>query len=278
MNLKKLFIGGLAVTLLTVGLAGCGANDNKTAGSDSKTVTLKVGTLSGPHSEILEEAKKVGAKNGLDIQIVTFNDYVQPNEALNQGEIDANMFQHQPFLDNHIKDRGYKLTALGKTVLFPMGVYSQKIKSVDEIKDNMEIAIPNDPSNGGRALEILDHAGIIKLRPDLGASKATVQDIQDNKYNLKIDEVDAAMIPRMLPDLDFAVINNSYAQKAGLVPTKDAFILEDENSRYANILAVRTADKDKPEMKKLLACIQSPEVADFIKDHFKGSAIPAWKE
>ncbi len=273
--LKKLVIGALLASAV-FGLAGCGGAPAKSAASSQAALkTIKVGTLSGPHAEVIEKAKQIAAKKGLDIQIVEFNDYVQPNEALNSKEIDANMYQHKPFLDNHVKDRGYKITAVGNTILFPMGVYSQKIKSVDEIKDNMIIAIPNDPSNGGRALEILDHAKVIKLKDNIGG-KATVNDITENPHHLEIREVDAAMIPRMLPDLDFAVINNSYAVKSGLVPTKDAFVLEGSDSKYCNILAVRTEDKDKPETKLLLESIQNNEMKEFIKDHFKGSAIPAW--
>lgn len=272
---KKGMILAVAVLLVT-GAAGCHTGDkNNENGGNKANYTIKVGTLSGPHSEFAEEVKKVAATKGLNIEIVEFNDYVQPNEALNSGEIDANMYQHLPYLQNAIKDRGYQLSSLGNTILFPMGVYSNKIKSVDEIKDNMIVAIPNDPSNGGRALEILDKAKVIQLKKEEQA-KATVNDIVQNPHHLQIQEVDAAMIPRMLPDLDFAVINNSYAVKSGLVPTKDAFILEGSDSPYANIAVVRTADKEKPEMKLLIESIQNDEVKQFVKDHFKGSAIAAW--
>lgn len=266
----------VSALVLGASITGCGFTNKTSDQAPSKTnYTIKVGTLSGPHSEFAEEVKKVAATKGLNIEIVEFNDYVQPNEALNSGEIDANMYQHLPYLQNAIKDRGYQLSSLGNTILFPMGVYSNKIKNVDEIKDNMIVAIPNDPSNGGRALEILDKAKVIQLDKKEKA-KATVNDIVKNPHHLKIQEVDAAMIPRMLPDLDFAVINNSYAVKSGLVPTKDAFILEGADSPYANIVAVRTADKDKPEMKLLVESIHNDEVKQFVKDHFKGSAIAAW--
>ena len=185
------------------------------------------------------------------------------------------MYQHLPFLQNHIKDRGYKLSSMGTTILFPMGVYSTKIKSVDEIRDHMTVAIPNDPSNGARGLELLDKAGVIKLNKEKNG-KASVTDIVENPHQLVFKEVDAAMIPRMLPDLDFAAINNSYATKSGLVPTKDAFILEGADSPYANILAVRTADLNRPELKLLMECFHSPEVKQFIQDHFQGAAIAAW--
>lgn len=276
MNFKKILVG-IAACALALSFAGCGnsSDNNKQAAASGSNKIIKMGTLVGPHEEFMEEVKKKAAEKGLDIEIVTFNDYALPNEALNSKDIDANMCQHLPYLKRQIKDRGYDLTPLGTTLLFPMGVYSDKIKSVDEIKDNMTLAIPNDPSNGGRALEILDQAGVIKLKKDTG-SKATVQDIAENPHNLKINEVDATMIPRMLPDLDFAVINNSYATKAGLIPTKDAFILEKPDSPYANVVAVRTADKDRPEFKELMDIIRTPEMKQFVDDHFKGAAIATW--
>lgn len=276
MNFKKILVG-IAACALALSFAGCGnsSDNNKQAAASGSNKIIKMGTLVGPHEEFMEEVKKKAAEKGMDIEIVTFNDYALPNEALNSKDIDANMCQHLPYLKRQIKDRGYDLTPLGTTLLFPMGVYSDKIKSVDEIKDNMTLAIPNDPSNGGRALEILDQAGVIKLKKDTG-SKATVQDIAENPHNLKINEVDATMIPRMLPDLDFAVINNSYATKAGLIPTKDAFILEKPDSPYANVVAVRTADKDRPEFKELMDIIRTPEMKQFVDDHFKGAAIATW--
>lgn len=274
MNVKKWICMAL-VPAAVIGLfTGCGGSSSGAA-SQQEMKTVKVGTLSGPHSEVLEEVKKVAAAKGLNVEIVEFNDYVQPNETLNNGEIDANMYQHLPFLQNHIKDRGYKLSSMGTTILFPMGVYSTKIKSVDEIRDHMTVAIPNDPSNGARGLELLDKAGVIKLNKEKNG-KASVTDIVENPHQLVFKEVDAAMIPRMLPDLDFAAINNSYAAKSGLVPTRDAFILEGADSPYANILAVRTADLDRPELKLLMECFRSPEVKQFIQDHFKGAAVAAW--
>lgn len=275
MNLKKVLAVSVAACALTLAFAGCGGGSDSKPASQEANQTIKMGVLVGPHEEFMEAVKDNAAKKGLNIEIVTFNDYALPNEALNSKDIDANMCQHLPYFKNQIKDRGYDLTSLGTTLLFPMGVYSDKIKSVDEIKDNMTLAIPNDPSNGGRALEILDQAGVIKLKKDIG-SKATVADIAENPHHLTINEVDATMIPRMLPDLDFAVINNSYATKSGLIPTKDAFILEKPDSPYANIVAVRTADKDRPEFKELMEIIRTPEMKKFVDEHFKGSAIATW--
>lgn len=276
MNIKKWAVLSLASVMAAGLIAGCGSTGKSgSASQPAQEKTLKVGTLAGPHAEFLEEVKKNAEKKGLKLEIVEFNDFISPDEALNSGDIDANMMQHQPFLDNIVKNRGYKLVSVGKTILFPMGVYSDKIHSKDEVKDNMRVAIPNDPSNGGRALEILAKAGLISLKVNEGA-KATLDDITDNPRHLQFQEADAAMIPRMLPDLDFGVINNSYATKAGFVPTKDAWIREDLHSPYANVVAVRTEDKDKPEIKLLMECIQTPEMKTFVEEHFKSAAIAAW--
>lgn len=274
MKVRHVLLAAFAAAAVVIGIAGCGGSPSASTSAPEKK-TLKVGVLAGPHAEFMDEVKKQAEKKGLQIELVEFNDFVAPDEALNSGELDATMSQHEPFLQTQVKNRGYKLTSIGKTLLFPMGVYSKKIKSADEIKDGMKLAIPNDPSNGGRALEILDKAGLIKLKEGIGG-KASVADIVDNPKHLQITEADAAMIPQMLPDLDFAVVNNSYAIRAGFVPTKDALIREDADSPYANVMAVRTVDKDKPEMKLLMECVQTPEMKQFVEEHFKGAALAAW--
>lgn len=273
MKFRNVMVGALCMAAFVIGIAGCGSTPN--ASDSSETKTLKVGVLAGPHAEFMDEVKKQAEKKGLHIELVEFSDFVSPDEALNSGELDATMSQHEPFLNTQIKNRGYKLSSIGKTLLFPMGVYSKKLKSADEISDNMKLAIPNDPSNGGRALEILEKAGLIKLKAGIGG-KASVADIVDNPHHLQITEADAAMIPQMLPDLDFAVVNNSYAIRAGFVPTKDALIREGADSPYANVMAVRTEDKDKPEMKRLMESVQTPEMKQFVDEHFKGAALAAW--
>ena len=214
-------------------------------------------------------------KDGLKIQIVEFSDYVQPNVALNQGDIDINSFQHLPFLENMVKDRKYDLVMLAKTFTFPMGIYSKKIKNIKDLKDGAVIAMPNDPTNGGRALLLFEKAGLIKLKPGLG-HKASVVDIVENPRKFKIRELEAAQIPRTLEDMEIAAINTNYAMSAGLVPAKDALILEDSSSPYANILAVRGKDKDNPLYKKFLKAYQSEEVKKFVTEQFKGSVIVAW--
>ena len=258
-------------------VAGCGGKTEpaKPAAAPAADKPLKVGVTPGPHAQIMEVVKKVAEKDGLKIQVVEFSDYVQPNVALHQGDIDINSFQHLPFLENMVKDRKYDLVMLAKTFTFPMGIYSKKIKNIKELKDGAVIAIPNDPTNGGRALLLFEKAGLIKLKPGLG-HKASVVDIVENPRKFKIRELEAAQIPRTLEDMEIAAINTNYAMSAGLVPAKDALILEDSSSPYANILAVRGKDKDNPLYKKFLKAYQSEEVKKFVTEQFKGSVIVAW--
>jgi len=236
---------------------------------------LKIGVTAGPHAQIFEVVKKVAEKDGLKIQIVEFNDYVQPNAALAAGDLDANSYQHQPYLDSTIKDRGYKLTSIAQTVTFPIGIYSKKVKSLSELQSGARIAIPNDPTNGGRVLLLLQERGLIKVKAEAGL-KATPLDITDNPKKLKIVELDAAQLPRALDEVDAAAVNTNYAIPAGLQPSRDAIALEAAKSPYANIIVVRTQDKDNPAFKKLIKAYQSDEVKQFIATQFKGSVITAW--
>jgi D-methionine transport system substrate-binding protein len=236
---------------------------------------LKIGATAGPHAQILEVVKKVAEKDGLKLQIVEFNDYVQPNAALAAGDLDANSYQHQPYLDAANKDRGYKLVSIAQTVTFPLGIYSKKVKSLNDLKEGARVAIPNDPTNGGRALLLLRDKGLIKLKADAGL-KATPLDITDNPKKLKIVELDAAQLPRSLDEVDASAVNTNYAIPAGLQPNKDAIALEAAKSPYANVLVVRAQDKDKPQFAKLVKAYQSTEVKQFIDAQFKGSVITAW--
>ncbi|QTL04832.1 MetQ/NlpA family ABC transporter substrate-binding protein [Aquabacter sp. L1I39] len=237
--------------------------------------TIKVGVTPGPHAQILEAVKPIAAKQGLDIQIVEFSDYVVPNEALNSGELQANSFQHQPYLDNQVADRGYKLVSVAQTVNFPIGIYSTKYKSLDDLPAGASVGIPNDPTNGGRVLLLLRDKGYIKLRDGVGF-KPSVADITENPKKLKIVEIDAAQLPRSLPDLAAAGINTNYAKEAGLDPVKDPILREDPKGPYVNVIAVRVADKDKPYVKILVDSYRSPEVKEFILTTFKGSVLPSW--
>ena len=243
--------------------------------SDDKN-TLKVGTIAGPESELMETAKQV-AKNdyGLNIKIIEFTDYLQPNAALNDGSIDANMIQHQPYLDQQIKDKHYQLVAVGKTFVFPMGIYSNKTKHIDALKNGSLVAIPNDPSNEGRALLLLEKANLIKLNKKAGLY-ATPQDIIENPKKLKFKELDASQVSRSLPDVDIAVINTNFAIPAGLIPSKDAVFLEDKHSLYANIIVIRQDEINDPRIKQLVAAIQSDTVLKEAQKLFKDQAIKAW--
>ena len=237
--------------------------------------SIKVGVTPGPHAQILEVVKPIAAKRGVDIQIVEFSDYVVPNAALDAGEIQANSFQHQPYLDNQKTDRKYKIETVALTVNFPIGIYSKRHKSWTEIPDGGTISIPNDPTNGGRALLLLRDKGVIKLKDGVGF-KPTVLDIAENPKKLKFIEVDAAQAPRALDDVNAATINTNYATQAGLDPAKDTILREDPKGPYVNIIAVRAADKDKPWVKTFVESYQSPEVKEFIQTKFKGSVLPSW--
>jgi len=237
---------------------------------------IKIGTTAGADMEILEKARDVAVKNGLNVEIIEFSDYVRPNLALADGDVDLNSFQHQPYLDTFNKDRKLNLISIGTTYVSPIGYFSKKIKSLDELKTGDSLAIPNDPTNGGRALLLLQKAGFIKLREGSGLT-ATPFDIVENRLKLNILEVDAAQTPRSLDDVAAAAINNTFAIPAGLSPIKDAIYLEDADSPYVNVIVARTKDKDNPLYKKFVEAYQSQEVADFILTRFEGSTLPAFE-
>lgn len=270
--MKKIALSLLIIFAATV-FAGCGAKQDAPKAAADRPI--KVGVTAGPHAEIMDVVKKIAEKDGLKIQVVEFNDYIQPNVALNQGDIDANSFQHGPYLENVVKDRRFELVSIAKTVIFPMGLYSKKVKNVADLPTGAVVSIPNDPANGGRALALLEAKGVIKLKPGLG-HKATVADITENPKSVKIKELDAAQVPRSLDDVDLAAINTNYAITAGINPVKDSIGLEDGNSPYACLIAVRAKDKDNPAFQKLVKAYQTEEVKKFIIDHFKGSVIAAW--
>ena len=236
---------------------------------------VRLGVTAGPHAQIAEVVRQVAARDGLEIRIVEFQDYIQPNAALDAGELDANSYQHLPFLESQIKARGYKISAVGNTVTFPMGFYSKRFKSLADLPHGARVGIQNDPSNSGRALQLLQKAGVLKLKPGAGIA-ATTLDIAENPKGLRIVQLEAAQLARSLDDLDASAINTNFAITAGLVPTRDAIALEDAKSPYANILAVRTADKDKPWVAKLVKAYQSPEVKSFVSENFAGSMVPAF--
>ncbi|WP_250450171.1 MetQ/NlpA family lipoprotein [Caballeronia sp. ATUFL_M2_KS44] len=246
------------------------------AHADDKVI--KVGTISGPDAQIWQVVQKVAKREGLNVKVIEFNDYVQPNAALDAGDLDANSFQHQPYLDSQIKQRGYKIVNAGLTYISPLGVYSKKLKSLKDLPQGAKVAVPNDPSNENRALLLLQSQGVIKLKAGAGTNgnNATPLDVADNPKKIKLVELDAAQLPRTLADVDAAAINTNFALAAGLQPTKDAIALEDVHSPYANLIAVRAKDKDQPWVKKLVAAYQSEDVRQFLKSEFKGSVVPSF--
>lgn len=261
---------GLAMGLL---LTGCQDNSE---GPATETDTIKIGTLAGPETELMEVAKQVAAnEHGLTIQIVEFTDYIMPNAALANGSIDANLFQHLPYLTASIASQNYPLVPIGKTFVYPVGIYSTRINTIDSVPEGARVAIPNDPSNEARALLLLEKAGLIKLMPDAGMSASTAM-IAENPKKLQILTLDAAQLPRVLKDVTLAVINTNYAIPAGLYPSKDAIFTENEDSLYANIVVVRQGEEDRPEFKKLLAALHSDAVKQAADHIFSGQAIPAW--
>jgi D-methionine transport system substrate-binding protein len=237
--------------------------------------TIKVGATAGPHAQVLEAVKKVAAAKGLEIKIVEFSDYIMPNAALAAGDLDANSYQNQPFLDQQNKDRGYNIVPAGLTLNFPLGIYSKKYKSWAEIPNGAQIAIQNDPTNGGRSLLLLQDKGVIKLKDGVGF-KPTVLDIVSNPKKLKFIEIDAAQAPRSLDDVDAGAVNTNFAIPARLNPQKDALLQEDPKGPYVNFIAVRAADKDKPWVKTLVESYQSAEVKAFVEGQFHGAVLASW--
>ncbi len=265
---------GLTAKLLVLALVLAAVAGFTGAAGAAETV-LKVGATPVPHAEILEVVKPILAKQGIKLEVVEFTDYVQPNLALASGDLDANFFQHVPYLEAFSKDHNLQLTYIAKVHVEPMGVYSQKIKKLNELKDKAIVAIPNDPTNGGRALLLLQKARLIELKKGAGLA-ATVFDIARNPKNLQFKELEAAQLPRALADVDLAVINTNYALEARLVPARDALVMEAGESPYANVLAVRVANKDKKTLKALAKALNGPEVKKFLEEKYKGAVVPAF--
>lgn len=237
--------------------------------------TIRVGVTAGPHAEILDVVRLVAADRGLDIKVVEFTDYVVPNQALAQKELEANSFQHEPYLKNQLSKTNWKIVKVATTIASPQGVYSAKYKKLADLPQGAQVAIANDPSNGARGLLILAEQGLIKLK-DGKTVTATVADIVDNPKKLRFVELDAAQLPRSLQDVDLVSINNNYAVQAGLNPAKDAIARESLEGPWVNILAVREEDKDKPWVKKLIEAYQSPAVKAFLEKRFAGTYIATW--
>lgn len=285
--MKKWSTAFLLLTLILV-LAACGnkpqesqqgsADTGKTqTTTETKTepVKLVVGATAVPHAEILNFIKPKLKEEGVDLEVKEFTDYVLPNTQLFENQLDANFFQHQPYLDDQNKKNNFNLVSVVGVHVEPFGAYSKKYKTKDEIPNGAKVAIPNDATNGGRALLLLAKNGLITLKDGVGIS-ATVKDITANPKNLEFKELEAAMLPRVLDEVDLALINTNYALEAKLVPTKDALFIEDKDSPYTNILVARPDNKDSEAIQKLAKALTSPDVKKFIEDKYKGSIVPAF--
>ena len=293
-------IGVLVASLaLAFGLVACGGQKAETKAESEKqteaasekagetekatekaeageTVKIKIGATPSPHAEILEAAKDALKKKGVEIEIVTYNDYVQPNLATDQGEIDANYFQHLPYLEEFNKEKNTKIVSVGKVHYEPFGIYAGQSKDLKELKDGAKIAVPNDTTNEARALLLLQDNGIIKLKDGAGLT-ATKQDVVENPHNIELYEVEAAQIPRSLDSVDFACMNGNFALQANLKPS-DALVVEKADSEaaqtYANIIAVAEKNKDAEWAKTLVEVLQSKEIQDFINKKYDGGVVP----
>lgn len=259
----------VALALLTACGGSAGKNDPN---------HIKVGITSGPEREIAEAAKQEAkAKYNLDVELVAFNDYVVPNEALNQGDIDVNAFQHVPYLEAQASQRGYKLAVVGKTFVYPIVAYSKKIKSIAELQDGSTVAIPNDPTNGGRALLLFQKNGLLKLRDGVGLLPK-VTDITENPKHLRLVEIEAPQLPRVLDDKEvvIAVVNNNFAAQAGLDPDQFGILKEEKESPYVNVIASREDNKEQEKVKNFVKAYQSEAVVQAAAKIFKGGAIKGW--
>lgn len=273
---KVLGLGFLGAAFL--GLAACSpGNGSSDSSSEAEKEVITVGATATPHAEILEQVKDQMADKGYDLEIKVFNDYVMPNTALNDGDLDANFFQHLPYLENFNEEHGMDLVSVGGVHFEPLGIYPGKVDSLDDISKGGEVSIPNDATNGARALLLLEEAGLIKLKDDADIT-ATTKDIVENPKDLKIVELDASQIARAVQDVDVAVINANYALEADFNVETDALLNEDKESKaaqtYANIIAVKSEDKDSEAIKALLEAVQSDEVRDYINDNYKGAVVP----
>ncbi|RRO10885.1 MetQ/NlpA family lipoprotein [Pectobacterium aquaticum] len=271
MAIKLKFIATIGALIGALALAGCGQEEKNPN-------HIKVGVIVGAEQQVAEIAQKVAKdKYGLDVELVTFNDYVLPNEALSKGDIDLNAFQHKPYLDQQIKDRGYKLVSVGNSFVYPIAGYSKKITSLNELQDGAQVALPNDPTNLGRSLLLLQKVGLIKLKDNVGLLP-TVLDVTENPKNIKLVELEAPQLPRSLDDaqIALAVINTTYASQINLTPTKDGLFVEEKDSPYVNLLVSREDNKDAENVKKFVQAYQSDAVNDAANKIFNGGAVKGW--
>lgn len=264
----KIFLCLIIISLPTMAFTSCQRK--------KEDHVLKVGVISGRESELMETAAKIAKeKYGLTVQIITFSDYTTPNIALNDGSIDLNVFQHKPYLDAQIKDRGYHLAPVGNTFVFPLAGYSKKIKQLNQLPDGAKVALPNDPTNLGRALLLLQKQGLITLKENIGLT-GTPLDIVNNPKHLQFIELEAAQLPRSLEDVDLAVINTTYATQINLIPTRDGLFVEEKDSPYVNIIVAREDNQNGKSVQEFVKAYQSAEVLNKANELFEGAVIQGW--
>ncbi len=270
-RLLKAISLGLAAVLCCGLLAGCGAK-----GTDEKTI--RIGASPSPHAEILNQVKAEVEAKGYKLEIVEFNDYVLPNTGVQEGELDANFFQHKPYLDDFNKNNNTTIVSVANIHFEPLGIYSAKVTNLDDIKDGAKIGVPNDATNEARALLLLEAKGFITLKAGAGIN-ATIQDIESNPKGLEIIEIEAAQLPRSLQDLDAAVINGNYAIAGGL-KVADALAVEDSASvaaeTYANIIAVKAGNENSEKIKVLIDALKSEAVKKYIEENYGGAVVPVF--
>ena len=273
----KKILALLLAALLALGATACGGGGD--TDGDTETLTIKVGASPAPHAEILEKAKEILAEDGITLEITEFQDYVLPNEAVSNGELDANYFQHLPYLEQYNEENGTDLVSVAKIHYEPYGIYAGKTATLKELQDGATVAVPNDATNEARALLLLEQEGLITLKEGVGIS-ATALDIVDNPKNLEIVELEAALIPRSLQDVDIAVINGNYAIEAGLNASKDALATEAADSvgadTFANIICVKAGNEENEGVKALVEVLTSDEIKAFINDTYEGAVVPVF--
>lgn len=273
---KQLILAGLILAGATLTFSGCGNSKNNQSTAPAEKTSIIVGATAGPHAEVVEAAAKEAEKKGLKVEIKEFSDYITPDQALADGSIDIAVYQHKPFLDNFNKQHGTDLIPVGDAILMRMGIYSNKYKDVKNIPSGGTVSIPNDPTNEGRGLQLLEQAGLIKLKEGVGM-KATPADVVENPKNLKFKELEAAQLPRSLDDVDASAITMNFVMSAGLSPKEQGIFLESRDNPLAvMIIAVRNKDKDQPAYKKFIEAYQSDAVKKFITEKYKGTIEAAW--
>ncbi|MDO5662835.1 MAG: MetQ/NlpA family ABC transporter substrate-binding protein [Brachybacterium sp.] len=277
LNRRTLFASGAGIAALS--LAACGGGDEEPLAEENGVTTIRIAATPVPHMQILEFVRDNLAEDaGLELELNEQTEYPIPNRLLSDGQVDANYFQHMPYLETEMEENGYDLHAFEGVHIEPLGVYSEDLTSLDELADGAEIGIPNDPTNRGRALQLLADNGVITLEDGVDVTAATTDDITDNPNNLTFSEVDAALLPRTLGDFAAGVINGNYAIEAGLTPSEDALVLEDgEDNPYANMLVVRTEDAENEALVQLDELLHSEDVRQYIEETFRdGAVIPAF--